>query len=88
MIMLSFNQVTSNYIKKELCKRGCSWIITFSHCLGFGYRKYGITTKIKCVKWKTFDTFLKRVNSILMSFQEELASLLIVGKPFSSDLEG
>ena len=42
----------------------------------------------KCVKWRTFDDFLKGVNSILMFFQEKLASLLSKGKPFFGDLEG
>ena len=41
MTMPSLEQVESNYGKKEPCKRGCSWIIKFSHCLNFGYRKYG-----------------------------------------------
>ena len=45
-------------------------------------------TKKKYVKLRTFDTFLRRVIFILMFFQEQLASLLSVGKPFSSDLEG
>ena len=30
-------KVKFNYEKKEPCIRGCSWIITFSHCLNFGY---------------------------------------------------
>ena len=42
MTMLSFNQIKSNYSKKGPCERGCSWIIKFSHCLNFGYYKYGI----------------------------------------------
>ena len=37
-----FKQVESNYDKKAPCKRGCSWIVKFSHCLNFGYHKYGI----------------------------------------------
>ena len=45
------------------------------------------TKKKKSVNWTTFDTFLGRVNFILMFFQEELASLLSTGKPFSHDLE-
>ena len=45
------------------------------------------TKKKKCVKGTTFNTFLRRVNFILMCFQEELAPLLSAGKPFSSDLE-
>ena len=43
MTMLSFKQIASNYGKKEPCERDCSWIIKFSHCLNFGYRKYGFT---------------------------------------------
>ena len=42
MTMLSFKQVESNYGKKEYCKRGCSWIIKFSHYLNFGHFYYGI----------------------------------------------
>ena len=42
LTMLLFKQFQSNYGKKELNKRGCSWIIMFSHCLNFRYRKYGI----------------------------------------------
>ena len=42
----------------------------------------------KYVKWTTFDTFLRRVNFILMFFQEELAFLLCAEKPFSGNLEG
>ena len=33
MTMLSFNQVESNYGKKEPCERGCGWIIKYH----FGY---------------------------------------------------
>ena len=40
------------------------------------------------VKTATFDNFLRRVNFFLMFFQEELASLLSTGKPFSGNLEG
>ena len=46
MTMLSFKEVESNYGKREPCERGCSWIIKFSHCLNFGYRKYGIIFSI------------------------------------------
>ena len=42
IFMLSFKQVESNYGKKEPYERGLSWVIMFSHCLNFGYRKYGI----------------------------------------------
>ena len=45
-------------------------------------------TKKEFVKWTTFDTFLRRVNFILMLSQGELASLLSAGKRFSGDLEG
>ena len=40
--MSSFKQTESNYGKKEPCEQGCSQIIKFSHCLNFGYCKYGI----------------------------------------------
>ena len=30
--ILWLKQVESNYTKKQPCKRGCSWIIKFSHC--------------------------------------------------------
>ena len=78
MTMLSFKQDESNYGKKEHCDRGFSWIIKFSHCFHFGYRKYGIITK-KNNAWS---------EQLLIHFQEGLASLLSVGKSFSSDLEG
>ena len=82
MTMLSFNQIQSNYSKKLPCERGCSWIIKFSHCLNFGYYKYGIiifsirtqngcaccTNKEKTLKLTTFVTFLRRVNFILNFF--------------------
>ena len=42
MTMLSFKQVEPNYGINEPCRRGCSWIIRFSHYLNFIYRKYGI----------------------------------------------
>ena len=54
MTKLSFKQVASNYSKKEHCKQGCSWIIRFSHCLDFRYRKYGIITKKKTCEVKNF----------------------------------
>ena len=38
--------------------------------------------------WTTFDTFLRRVNLILMFFQEEVPSLKSEGKPFPGDIEG
>ena len=44
--------------------------------------------KKKSVKWITFDSFLIRVNFILIFFQEESAFLLSVEKPFSGGLEG
>ena len=95
-----FKPVESNYSKKEPWERGCSEIIKFSHCLNFGYCKYGIIFSIlnsqwlhklharrKNLKWTTFDTFLRRVNFNLIFIHEELASLLSVGKPFPNDLE-
>ena len=42
MTMLSFKQVESNYGKEKPWERGCSWVIKFSHCLNYEYRKYGI----------------------------------------------
>ena len=42
MTMLSFKQIKSNYGRKEPCEQACCWIIKFSHCLNFGYHKYGI----------------------------------------------
>ena len=42
MTTLSLKQVESNYGKREPCEQGCGWIIKFSHCLNFGYGKYGI----------------------------------------------
>ena len=47
MTMFSFKEVESNVGKKALCERGCSWMIKFSHCLNFGYRKYGIIFSIR-----------------------------------------
>ena len=35
MTMPSLEQVESKEKEKEPCKRGCSWIIKFSHCLNF-----------------------------------------------------
>ena len=29
-------------LKREPCEGGCNFIIKFSHCLNFGYHKYGI----------------------------------------------
>ena len=42
MTMASLKQVKSNYGKKGPCEQCCSWIIKFSHCLNFEYRKYGV----------------------------------------------
>ena len=39
-------------------------------------------TKKKICKVNNFYTFLRRVNFILMFFQEEVASLLSLAKPF------
>ena len=101
IFMSSFKQVESNYGKKEPCKRGCSRIIKFSHCLNFGYCKYGTIIFFSSnSKWlytlhalrkticevNNFDTFLIRVNFILMFFQEELASFISARKPFPGNL--
>ena len=91
----AMKQVESNHSKTEPWKWSCSWIIKFSHCLNFRYRKLFFQFKLKmavhvaCKKeniWTTFETFLRRVNFILMFFQE-IPSLLSVGKPFPGDLE-
>ena len=83
MTMLSFKQVESNYGKKEPCERGCGRIIKFSHCLNFGYCKYGviifsIQTQTGCThcthkekkicKWAALVVFLRRVNLMLIFF--------------------
>ena len=86
MTVVSFKQAKSDYGKKEPHERGCCWIIKFSHCLNFEFFQFEL--KKKFVKWTTYDTFLRRVNFILMFFQGELASLLRAGKPFPGDLEG
>ena len=44
-------------------------------------------TKKKICEVNDFRCFFRRVNYILMFFQEELAPLLSMGKPFSSDPE-
>ena len=49
---MSFKQFESNYYKKELCKKGYSWI-KFSQCLIFGCDTYGnsifsIQTQNRC----------------------------------------
>ena len=91
----AMKQVESNHSKTEPWKWSCSWIIKFSHCLNFRYRKLFFQFKLKmavhvaCKKeniWTTFETFLRRVNFILMFFQE-IPSLLSMGKPFPGDLE-
>ena len=97
--MLSFKQVESNNNKKEPWEQGCSFLIvwisyTVNMILLFVQFELKMTVdaailnKKKSVKWRTYDTFLRRVNFILMFLQKELTSLLNMGKPFSSDLEG
>ena len=54
MTMLSFKQIEPNYAKKVYCERGCGWIIKFSHCLDFGYHKYGVITKKKMCEVNKF----------------------------------
>ena len=49
---------------------------------------HAVRTKKFFLKRTTFDTFLRKVDSILMFFQEKLASLVSVGEPFSEKLEG
>ena len=100
MTILSFKQVESNYSKKEPCEQGgllsflTVWILDTINMLFFFnsnsewlYMLHSEEEK-KSLKWTTFDAFLRRVNFILIFFQEELAPLLSAGKPFSSDLEG
>ena len=102
MTMPSFKQVESNCGKKVSCERGCSCIIKFSYCLNFGYCKYGIINFFQCepkiavhtarmkkknCEFSNFWCFFNKSNSILRFFQEELASLLSAGNPFSINLE-
>ena len=45
--MLSFKHVEFNHHgKRDPCERDCTWIIKFSDCLNFGYRKYVIIFSI------------------------------------------
>ena len=93
MTMPSFKQVEVKHGKKEPCERGCSriisfltaWILDTENMLLFHRFEMKIAVS---VKWATFDNFLRKVNFILIFFQEELASLLSMGKPFSGNLEG
>ena len=53
--MLSFKQVQSNHSKRDPCEQDCSWIIKFSRCLNFRYRKYiiiisSIRTQNGCIR--------------------------------------
>ena len=100
MTILSFKQVASNYSKKEPCEQGgllsfvTVWILDTINMFFFFFNSnskwlYTLHSgRKKSLKWTTFDAFLRRVNFILIFFQEELAPLLSAGKPFSSDLEG
>ena len=86
--MLWFKQVESNCGRKQPCERACSWIITFSHCQNFEYRKYGIIFSIRTQNGCTRRThkenlwseqlliLLKKVNFIFIFFQEQLAFLV------------
>ena len=56
MTMLSLKQVESNYIKKEPCEQGCSWITKFPHWLNFRYCYYGIIFSIRTQKGSTCCT--------------------------------
>ena len=47
MTMLSFKQVEFKHGKIKPCEQGYSWIIKFSHCLNFGYGKYGFFFSIR-----------------------------------------
>ena len=88
MTILSFKQFESYYGKKEHSEWGCSWFIKFSHWLDLDTILMVLFRRKKCVKWTNVDTFLKRVNSILLFFQEKLASLWSAGKPLLGDLQG
>ena len=99
-----FEAVESNYSRKEPCEQGCSgflivWtsdtvnivLLFFQPGMTARAKKKKYTLHVrrkKYVKWTTFDTFLRRVNFILIFFQEELAFLLCAEKPFSGNLEG
>ena len=93
MTMPSFKQVEVKHGKKEPCEKGCSriisfltaWILDTVNMLLFHQFEIKIVVSVKTA---TFDNFLRRVNFFLMFFQEELASLLSTGKPFSGNLEG
>ena len=88
MTMPSFKQVEVKHGKKEPCERGCSKIISFLTAWILDTENMLLCKIAVSVKWATFDNFLRKVNFILMFFQEELASLLSTGKPFSGNLEG
>ena len=87
-ICYDLKQVESNCGKKQPCERACSWIITFSHCQNFEYRKYGIIFSIRTQNGCTRRThkenlwseqlliLLKKVNFIFIFFQEQLAFLV------------
>ena len=65
MAMLSLKQVDCNHAKEDPWERDCSWIIKFSLCLNFGYRKYGIIFKtLVFSKWMyTLHTRKKDLRS-------------------------
>ena len=100
MTMLSLKQVKSNYgIKKGPMNNavvGLNFLIVWILCtinmlLFFQFEikmaVHAALMKKKSVMWTTFDAFLRKI-SFLMFLQEELASLLSTGRPFSGDLEG
>ena len=98
--MLSLKQVKSNYgIKKGPMNNavvGLNFLIVWILCtinmlLFFQFELkmavHAALMKKKSVMWTTFDAFLRKI-SFLMFLQEELASLLSTGRPFSGDFEG
>ena len=98
--MLSLKQVKSNYgIKMGPMNNavvGLNFLIVWILCtinmlLFFQFELkmavHAALMKKKSVMWTTFDAFLRKI-SFLMFFQEELASILSTGRPFSGDLEG
>ena len=100
MTMLSLKQVKSNYgIKKGPMNNavvGLNFLIVWILCtinmlLFFQFELkmavHAALMKKKSVMWTTFDAFLRKI-SFLMFLQEELASLLSTGRPFSGDFEG
>ena len=98
---ISCKQVESSYGKKELCKQVVRlssflivWILDIVNVVFF----VSIQTQNECTPcthkknnlWieQLLMKFLRKVNFILLFFQEDLASLLNRGKTFSNNLGG